>query len=98
MAARDHPSIRLQLSSGIRWRIILLLLLVTTFAFVTRLSMSYAARGIQSEYRLTNIQIGWILSAFVIGYGLCQIPIGLAVDHWGPRLMLTAAVLAWSGC
>jgi MFS transporter, ACS family, glucarate transporter len=60
--------------------------------------MSYAARGIQSQYGMTNVQIGWILSAFVIGYGLCQIPIGLAVDHWGPRLVLTVAVLAWSGC
>jgi len=60
--------------------------------------MSYAARGIQNEYRLSNIEIGWILSAFVIGYGLCQVPIGLAVDHWGPRLVLTLAVLAWSGC
>ena len=60
--------------------------------------MSYAARGIQSDYRLTNVQIGWILSAFVMGYCLCQIPVGLAVDRWGPRLMLTVAVLAWSGC
>jgi ACS family glucarate transporter-like MFS transporter len=60
--------------------------------------MSYAARGIQSQYGMTNVQIGWILSAFVIGYGLCQIPVGLAVDRWGPRLMLTLAVLAWSGC
>lgn len=60
--------------------------------------MSYAARGIQSEYRMTNVQIGWILSAFVIGYGLCQIPVGLAVDRWGPRLVLTLALLAWSGC
>lgn len=59
--------------------------------------MSYAARGIQSQYRLSNVQIGWILSAFVIGYGLCQIPIGLAVDRWGPRILLTVALLAWSG-
>jgi ACS family glucarate transporter-like MFS transporter len=60
--------------------------------------MSYAARGIQNDYRLTNVQIGWILSAFVMGYCLCQIPVGLAVDRWGPRLVLTLALLAWSGC
>ncbi len=58
--------------------------------------MSYAARGIQNEFRLTNVQIGWILSAFVIGYGACQIPIGLAVDRWGPRPVLAAALLGWS--
>src|SRR5579871_716190 len=97
MAARVRRSIPLQLFSA-RWRIIFLLLCVTTFAFTTRLSMSYAARGIQSEYGLNNIQVGWILSAFVIGYGLFQIPVGLIIDRWGPRLVLTVALLAWSGC
>jgi MFS transporter, ACS family, glucarate transporter len=60
--------------------------------------MSYAARGIQNEFGFTNVEIGWILSAFVIGYGLCQAPVGLAIDHWGPRRMLTAALFAWSCC
>jgi ACS family glucarate transporter-like MFS transporter len=84
--------------SRTRWIIVSLLLVVTTYAFVTRLSMSYAARGIQNEFHLTNVQTGWVLSAFVIGYGLCQVPVGLMIDRFGPRSMLAIALLAWSCC
>ena len=81
--------------SRTRWIIVSLLLVVTTYAFLIRLSMSYAARGIQNEFHLTNVQIGWVLSAFVIGYALCQVPVGLMIDRFGPRRMLAIALLAW---
>ncbi len=84
--------------SHTRWIVVSLVLLVSTYAFTTRLSISYAARGIQSEFHLTNVQIGWILSAFVIGYGVCQIPVGLIVDRFGPRSVLAIALLGWSSC
>jgi ACS family glucarate transporter-like MFS transporter len=78
--------------------VVSLVLLVSTYAFTTRLSMSYAAKGIQNEFHLTNVQIGWVLSAFVIGYGASQIPVGLLVDRFGPRRVLAIALLAWSSC
>jgi ACS family glucarate transporter-like MFS transporter len=71
--------------------------LVITCAFATRLSISVAAQRIQTEFAFTNIQIGSILSAFVIGYGACQIPIGIIVDRVGPRILLSVAVFFWSG-
>ena len=40
--------------------------------------------------------MGWILSAFVLGYALFQIPGGWLGDRFGPRGVLTAAILWWS--
>jgi ACS family glucarate transporter-like MFS transporter len=80
----------------VRWKIAALLLAVVTFAFITRLGMSYAAQRIQVEFGFSNVQIGWVLSAFIIGYGACQVPVGVLTDRWGPRRFLAAAVAGWS--
>ena len=58
--------------------------------------MSIAARQIQMEFGLSNLEIGWMLSSFIVGYGLCQVPVGILADRLGPRRLLTAAVAAWS--
>ncbi len=70
--------------------------MLTTHAFTTRLSISIAARELQTQFVLSNLEIGWMLSSFIVGYGLCQVPVGILADRLGPRRLLTAAVAAWS--
>jgi ACS family glucarate transporter-like MFS transporter len=40
--------------------------------------------------------MGWLLSAFLLGYALLQIPGGWACDRFGGRKVLCGAVLGWS--
>jgi MFS transporter, ACS family, glucarate transporter len=42
--------------------------------------------------------MGWIFSAFVMGYALFQIPGGWLADRWGARAVLTGGLLWWSLC
>ncbi len=83
-------------ASSIRWRIAGLLLLITTLTFIDRFNMSVASKYIQQEFSLSDVQVGTILSAFVLGYALFQIPGGVLGDRFGPRRMLFWAVLWWS--
>ena len=85
-----------QTPSSIRWRIAGLLLVITTLTFIDRFNMSVAANYIQKEFALSNTQVGGLLSAFVLGYALFQIPGGMLGDRYGPRRMLLWAVLWWS--
>ena len=64
-------------------------------ASLLRASMGIAGKIIQDEFAFSTQQIGWILSAFTLGYALFQIPWGYAGDRYGPRGVLSAAVL-WS--
>lgn len=59
--------------------------------------MSVAAQKIQVDGGLTNIQIGSILSAFILGYAVLQFPVGLLVDKLGPYRVLLFSILGWSG-
>lgn len=45
---------------------------------------------------LTNMQMGQIFSAFVLGYAIFQIPGGWLGDRWGARWILTLAIIWWS--
>jgi len=49
-------------------------------------------------FGLTDQQMGWIFSAFVVGYALFQIPGGWLADRWGARTVLTGGLLWWSFC
>lgn len=62
---------------------------------IDRASFGIAGKYIQDEFRYSTQTMGWILSAFTLGYALFQIPWGYAGDRYGPRGVLTIAVL-WS--
>ena len=80
----------------IRWKIYGFLLVVITLTFIDRFNMNVAAKYIQQEFSLTNIEIGSLLSAFVLGYALFQAPGGWVGDRFGARRVLTIAIVWWS--
>lgn len=73
-----------------------MLCLITALTYLDRLNMGIAGKYIQDEYHISTQTMGSILSAFVFGYALFQIPGGWAGDRWGPRGVLTFAITWWS--
>ncbi len=80
----------------IRWRILFLLLLISIVTYIDRVNISVTARHMMPSLGISDIQMGWIFSAFVFGYALFQVPGGWMGDRWGPRRILTFAVIWWS--
>jgi len=76
-------------------------LIVVTFAlawllYIDRIAISTAKGPLTAAFGLTDTQFGWALSAFALGYALSQIPAGVIVDRYGPRLVLGVLVAIWS--
>lgn len=92
-AARPAPS---PAPTRARWNILALLTLISVITYVDRVNISVAARQMMPALGLTQVQMGYVFSAFVLGYALFQIPGGWLGDRWGTRLVLTGAVLWWS--
>jgi len=82
--------------SKARWKILALLTLISIITYVDRVNISVAARQMMPALGFDQVQMGYIFSAFVVGYALFQIPGGWLGDYWGSRKVLTAAVLWWS--
>lgn len=83
-------------ASKIRWLLILWIFLISAVAYIDRVNLSIAGQAIAKDFHLTDIQLGWVFSAFVLGYALLQAPAGLFADRVGPRRTLTFAVIWWA--
>jgi ACS family glucarate transporter-like MFS transporter len=83
-------------ASSVRWQIMCCITLVTTLTYVDRLNLSIAAKYIQDEFSFSTHTMGWVFSAFLLGYALFQIPGGWAGDRYGPKNVLALAILFWS--
>ena len=82
--------------SRTRWKILALLTLISIITYVDRVNISVAARQMMPALGLTQMQMGYVFSAFVLGYALFQVPGGWLGDRWGTRLVLAVAVVWWS--
>ncbi|MDE2051948.1 MAG: MFS transporter [Gammaproteobacteria bacterium] len=84
------PAGRSWLGARIRWRIFAFLFAFGLIAYVQRTGVTVAAERMMPDLHLTQLQIGWIEQAFVIGYALFQLPGGLIGQRVGARVAFTA--------
>jgi ACS family hexuronate transporter-like MFS transporter len=99
-------------SNNFRWRIVLLLFLVTTINYIDRNVLSFAMiddafrkemLGFPIDYTLTQtdlnifkIQYGWVDTTFKVAYALGFIMIGWLIDRLGTKRGLAVAIGVWS--
>lgn len=82
--------------STVRWRIMALVTAVNMLPSLGKISLGVTGKYIQEQFRFSDTTMGWMLSAFVLGYALFQFPGGWAGDRFGPRKVLTAAIVWYS--
>jgi ACS family glucarate transporter-like MFS transporter len=82
-------------NSSVRWFLIFWLFVLSAVAFLDRINISIAGSSIASEFGLSKVRLGWVFSAFLVGYALFQTLGGWLADRLGPRRVLTLGVLWW---
>jgi MFS transporter, ACS family, glucarate transporter len=78
-----------------RFFLAFLLFILSAISFLDRTNISIAGLKISSEYGLGNQHLGWIFSAFLIGYAGFQVPAGWLASRFGPRLVIALGVIWW---
>lgn len=78
-----------------RFLLVFWLFLLSAIAFLDRTNISIAGAQISDEFGLGNVRLGWVFSAFLIGYAVSQIFGGWLATRFGPRKVLTFGVLWW---
>jgi len=80
-----------------RRHVVLSILFVTWIvSHMDRMVMAIAIPYIATEFKLSSVASGLVLSAFFAGYSISHIPGGLLADRFGVRKVTTAALFWWS--
>lgn len=79
-----------------RYRALGFLFFASLITYMDRVCISVAGPVIQTDLDLSLKQWSWVLGAFVLSYGLFEIPAGAMGDRIGPRRVLTRIVAWWS--
>jgi MFS transporter, ACS family, glucarate transporter len=80
----------------IRWLLIFWMFVISAIAYLDRVNISIAGSSIEQEFHLQHTQLGWVFSAFVLGYALFQAPGGRLADRFGPRRILALGTVWWA--
>lgn len=87
-------SIKSLLRGKVRWLLIVWMFLIAAITYLDRVNISVTGRFIEQEFHLTHIQLGWVFSAFSLGYAIFQAPGGRLADRYGPT-RIVALVTLW---
>lgn len=79
----------------IRYLLVLWLMVMGAIAFMDRTNIAIAGIQLGRDYGIDDTHLGWVFSAFLIGYASFQIPGGVLARRFGPRRVLTAGVIWW---
>jgi len=86
---------RLAAASGVRWRILALIIAAAFISYLLRTNVSVLGEAMIGDLGLTQVHLGMVFSAFAAGYALFQIPGGILGDRLGSRLTITLVAAAW---
>jgi ACS family glucarate transporter-like MFS transporter len=82
-------------TSHVRWFLVLWLFILSAVSYLDRVNISIAGGSIAEAYHLSDVQLGKVFSAMLVGYALFQTVGGRLADRFGPRRVLAAGVAWW---
>ncbi len=80
----------------IRYLLVVWILVLSAVAYMDRTNVAVAGLPICSEFKIDNAHLGWIFSAFLVGYACFQIPGGVLARRFGSRRLLAISVAWWA--
>lgn len=80
----------------IRHQVLFLIFVNVVINYMDRSNLAVAASDIGKEFDFSSVQMGMIFSAFSWTYLLFQIPGGILVKRFTPRILYTVSLITWS--
>jgi ACS family glucarate transporter-like MFS transporter len=77
------------------WSAVGMLCATATAGYVCRVNIATAGALLMKEFDLSQVAMGRVFSAFLLGYALFQAPAGALADRWGARRVLWLAAWLW---
>ena len=84
--------------TNVRFLVVGITALAAMWMYIDRVCFSTLSKAVGEDLQIAEDEMSWVLGLFFFTYALFQIPIGSLADRFGPRIVLTVAIAAWSVC
>ena len=81
---------------AVRWRIAILLAVITTINYIDRSVFGVVAPVVRGEFGIGDADYGLITSGFLLAYGIGQLISGPVIDRLGTKRAFSLAAVFWS--
>ena len=82
-------------TSRVRWFLVFWLFVLSAVSYLDRVNISIASGSIADAFHLSDVQLGKVFSAMLVGYALFQTAGGRLADRFGARRVLAWGVAWW---
>lgn len=82
--------------TSFRWFVAGMIFVIYAIASADRANIGFAMPFIRKEFSMSNTEAGVVLSLFLWGYAIAQIPSGFATSRFGVRWLFTASMILTS--
>jgi MFS transporter, ACS family, glucarate transporter len=101
MVGKEPPAVGAKESvagpaTRVRYQVLGFIFALAVVTYIQRVGFSSGAPFIEDSLRFDHEHMGDLATAFLVAYGIFQIPGGLLGDRLGARHILTFLVLSWS--
>src|SRR5437588_12270591 len=79
-------------ATSVRWQMMALVTATAILTYLDRLNLGIAGKFIQDEFYIPLMTMGWILSAFRLGYCLSQVQCGYLSERYGRGKVLITPI------
>lgn len=90
------PTMQTSAPTRVRYGVLGFTLALTAIAYLDRVCIATAAPAMKADLGLSDVQMGYVFSAFTLAYALFEVPSGWLADRFGARLMVARIVIWWS--
>ena len=96
LIAKPATTPALEQPTRVRYGVTAFLAGMTFVLYLDRSCIGQAGPHIQSELGISHTKMGFVYGAFLLAYGLFEVPTGAWADRYGARGVLTRIVVWWS--
>ena len=80
----------------VRYQVLASACTLAVITYIHRVGFATASAEFKAPLGLSDDDLGWVMAAFMIGYGLFEMPWGFLGDRFGVRHALAAIILGGS--
>ena len=94
--SRLDEDLGLERPTWVRYQVLAAACSLAVITYIHRVGFATASAEFKTAMDLSDTHIGWLMAAFMIGYGVFEMPWGLLGDRLGVRNILAAIILGGS--